>query len=433
MRRFDDKRDWFFSQRFGMFVHWGLYAIPAWHEQVLWRGGAGTSGAGDSPGGWTRERYEQLAGQFNPERFDPDAWLDLAEEAGMEYLCFTTKHHDGFCMWDTAHTEYKVTNSPYGKDVLAMVADACHRRGIRLGLYYSLPDWHHPAYPNRGRHHEMFGPRTTDDPDERRYLEYVREQVLELVTGYGEISEFFWDVNVGGFVDPSLNDLIRLHQPAALINDRGPGPGDYDTPERSLPDGAEFDRPTEACQSIGRESWGHREDEDYYSHGFLMRSIARIMAMGGNYLLNVGPKANGALADEAHASLTRIGRWYTRVREAFTDTVPASSMLDWSDAGIPRYGEVMLTRRGNTVYALATSDLHTGSIVLPDLTDEPRTVTLLNDGRSLGHRVDLLPTRWTRRPCLRVTGVPVNEITDEPIVVKLEFGPGPARRGDGIS
>ncbi len=126
--RFGDGRDWFFEKRFGMFVHWGLYALPAWHEQILWRGEI------------TRREYETLPRQFNPVAYDPERWLDAAESAGMEYLCFTTKHHDGFCMWDTQETDYNIVNTPYGRDVLAMLAEACERRGILLCLYYSLPD-----------------------------------------------------------------------------------------------------------------------------------------------------------------------------------------------------------------------------------------------------------------------------------------------------
>lgn len=285
-----------------------------------------------------------------------------------------------------------------------------------FGLYYSLPDRNHPNYPNRGRHHELFGPRAGDEPDERRYLEYVRE----LVTGYGEVSEFFWDVNVAGFHNPSLNDLIRDHQPSALINDRGPGPGDHKTPERSLPEGAEFDFPTEACQSVGRESWGYRDDEDYYTHAYLMRSIGRTLAMGGNYPLNVGPKADGSLPEAAEVALRRIGSWYHRVRDAFTDTVASSSMLDWSAEGIPRYGEVLLTRRANTIYAVAAAEVTTRSMVLPGIMNQPNAAVLLNDGRPLDSRVDVLPTRWKQQPCLRVLGLPANEIADEPLVVRMD-------------
>ena len=141
MKSFGDDRDRFFANRFGMFVHWGLYAIPAIHEQILWRYRM------------QRKQYEQLVGQFDPVAFDPEAWLDILQDAGMQYVCFTTKHHDGFCLWDTKQTDYNVMGTPYGRDVLRLLADACHNRGVPLSLYYSLPDWHHTNYPNQGRHH----------------------------------------------------------------------------------------------------------------------------------------------------------------------------------------------------------------------------------------------------------------------------------------
>ncbi|MBO7621962.1 MAG: alpha-L-fucosidase, partial [Victivallales bacterium] len=130
IKRFGDGRDWFFKQRFGMFVHWGIYSVAGWQEQMHWRGHM------------LSKDYVIYKDQFNPVKYNPEEWLDLVQDAGMEYICFTTKHHDGFCMWDTALTDYKITKTPYGKDVLKMLADACHRRGIRLGLYYSCPDWH---------------------------------------------------------------------------------------------------------------------------------------------------------------------------------------------------------------------------------------------------------------------------------------------------
>ncbi len=161
IKPFGDGRDWFFGKRFGMFIHWGLYAIPAWHEQILWRGDI------------KRRDYEKLVDEFNPRQFNPDAWLDVLQEAGMEYLCVTTKHHDGFCLWDTAYTDYNVMRSPFGKDIVGMLAEACHRRGVVLGFYYSLPDWHHRHYPNLGRHHEMLGPRAATLLNDGRELAWA--------------------------------------------------------------------------------------------------------------------------------------------------------------------------------------------------------------------------------------------------------------------
>ncbi|MFW5980591.1 MAG: alpha-L-fucosidase [Halanaerobiaceae bacterium] len=399
--KFNDERDWFFKKRFGLFVHWGLYAIPAWQEQILWRGNM------------TREKYETLINQFNPVKYNPDKWLDLMEKAGMEYICITTKHHDGFCMFDTEYTDYNIMNTPYGQDVVSQLAEACHRRNIPLGLYYSIPDWHHPNYPNRGRHHEMFGPRAGDDPDREKYLAYVKNQMRELCTNYGEIHQIFWDVNVLEWFEPEVNEMIRSLQPKAIINDRGPAVGDFSTPERHIPEGKEFDNPTEAVQSLGRESWGYKEDEDYYSHKHLMKSIDKIMAMNGNYKLNVGPKADGTIEESNIETLNRIGKWYDKIKESFIDTYPASSLID--------NDKVLLTKKENTLYVHFWKEPEKDSIILNPLDIMPERAVLLNNGQELEARVDITPWKWQEKPYLRIRKIPVNKYTDEVMVIKLEF------------
>ena len=413
LTRFGDDRDWFFEKRFGLFVHWGLYSISAWHEQMQWRKRV------------PRREYEKLAGQFNPVRFDPDAWLDLAEEAGMEYLCFTTKHHDGFCLWDTAGTDYNVMSSPYGRDVLAILAEACHRRGFPLSLYYSAADWHHPNYPNQGRSHELDGPEPGDEPDLQRYLDFMVGQVRELCTGYGEIHGFWWDMNVTGLTDPSINDTIRSLQPGAVINNRGFDDGDFGTPERDMDESVDemlaFDRLTEACQAVGRESWGCKEDEDYYSTRHLIRSLDKVLAKGGNYLLNVGPRADGTIPEESADIVRTVGRWYRSVRESFDGAVPASHLVENRD--------VLLTRRGNTVYVHLFKDPVTDRVLLKPIDRLPTRALLLNTGDELEARVDLLPTEVMAgdgrlvapREYLRIRGLPVDEAAAEVLVVRLEF------------
>jgi len=413
IQRFKDQRDIFFSRRFGLFVHWGLYAIPAWHEQLLWRGKI------------KRKEYEQLIHQFNPTQFDPDEWIDLAEQSGMQYLCFTTKHHDGFCLWNTQYTDYHIMNTPYGKDILGMLAEACHKRGFPLSLYYSLPDWHHPNYPNMGRHHEMFGPRPSDESDIEKYYEFVRNQIRELLTNYGPIYQLFWDVNVAEYYDPSINEMVRELQPGILINDRGPGPGDYSTPERHVPQGLEFQKPTEACQALGRESWGYKEDEDYYSHKFITQSIDKILAMGGNYLLNVGPKPNGRFPEDNIEALHKIGAWYASVKESFTDTYPASTMIEkdllkMSGKTVER-DEVLLTKRDNTIYVHLPQDPQSTAVLLKPLDILPKKAVLLNNQSELEARVDITPWAWKEKPYLRIRNLPVNEFSDSVMVIKLEF------------
>jgi len=399
--KFNDERDIFFKRRFGMFVHWGLYSIPAWHEQIIWRGR------------FKRSEYEKYIDQFNPTKFDPDEWIDIAKEAGMEYICFTTKHHDGFCMWDTAFTDYNIMNTSYGKDILGQLAEACQRRNMALSLYYSIVDWHHPNYPNMGRSHEMFGPRKGDSPDAKKYLEFVKNQVRELCTKYGKIYQFFWDLNSGNFVDESINDMIRSLQPGILINDRGPGPGDYSTPERHVPEGRAFLKPTEACQALGRESWGYKEDEDYYSCVHIMRSIDKILAMGGNYLLNVGPRADGTISPENIKMLRKIGNWYKTVFEAFDDTYPASYLTTNDD--------VLLTKRDNTIYVHLWREPEVNRVILKPLDILPKRAILLNNGQELECRVDVTPWLWKEKPYLRIRNIPVDEMTDTVLVIKLEF------------
>jgi alpha-L-fucosidase len=392
----------FQERQFGLFVHWGIYAIPAWHEQIQWR--------------WPvpKPDYVKLAGQFNPVKFSPDTWLDMAEAAGMTYVCFTTKHHDGFCMWDTAHTDYNIMRSPYGRDVLKMLAEACQRRHFGLCLYYSIPDWHHPNAP-KGGSHELPAPNPGDEPDEDRYVEYVRNQVRELCGNYGKILGFFWDIPPRR-QEPSLNRLIRELQPGIMINDRGYDKGDYDTPERTVPEGKRFPRATEANQSVGRESWGYRENEDYYSHKLLMRSIDKIMVMGGNYLLNVGPRADGTIPPEAESSVRRVGEWFMKVREALT-AEPASDLFKRDD--------MMLTRRGNSLYIHFPNDPECNGIHLDPLAELPRRATVLNTGRELIASIERMPTLSvpprTHKPGLHLWGIPANELAGEIIVLKLEF------------
>lgn len=163
-------------------------------------------------------------------------------------------------MWDTQYTDYNVMNTPYGKDVVGMLSEACQRRNIDFGLYYSIPDWHHHNYPNKGRHHEMFGPREGDKPNREKYLEYVKNQVKEICTNYGEISQFFWDVNVLEWVEPEVNEMLHTLLPQMVINDRGPSVGDFITPERHVPEGKAFKTPTLAVQSLGRERMDNLSD-----------------------------------------------------------------------------------------------------------------------------------------------------------------------------
>ncbi|NOY74343.1 MAG: glycoside hydrolase [Kiritimatiellaeota bacterium] len=399
-KKFNDGRDWFFEKRFGMFIHWGIYSIPGWHEQMQWRM--------EVP----RLEYAKLAEKFNPTRFNPDEWLDAAESAGMEYVTFTAKHHDGFCLWNTKETDYNVMNSPYGEDVLAKLADACHKRFMPLCVYYSVPDWYHKNYPNQGRHHEL-EPQKGDDPDIGKYVTFVKAQLREICSNYGEIHGIWWDNNVPEHDDPSVNAMIRKLQPKAIINNRGFDDGDFATPEREMRDAhGDVNSPTtpvEACDSIGAESWGYRENEDYYSIGRLTNKIDYYLARGHNYLLNLGPKGDGSIPEKASAILAEIGRWYGNVKESFQGT----------EFVVSEDADVDITRKGDILYAHLNEKRDKSGVIIQGVDKSPKSAIVMNNGNKLETAVELMPSKFQSEPCLHIWGIPIDELSNEAIVLKL--------------
>jgi alpha-L-fucosidase len=362
-----------------------------------------------------RAEFVKLARQWNPTRFNPNAWLDLMQESGMKYICITTKHHDGFCLWDTKQTPFNTMNTPYKRDIIGLLAGACHKRRVPLCLYYSIADWNHPNYPNQGRHHEL-EPQPGDSPNWEKYLEFLKAQVRELCTNYGEIHGFWWDMNVPQHRDPAINALIRQLQPNAVINNRGFDDGDFGTPERDYEkdEVASFDRPTEACQAVGMESWGYRKDEDYYTDRHLIRSIDRYLARDANYLLNVGPKPDGTIPKESAAILRRTGRWYHAVKESLEGVQPASQLTTNRN--------VMLTRRDRTLYVHLNKDPQGDGVKLKPFNVAPKRATLLNTGKPVKFVVNLTPAdHQEQKAYLRLLGLPANEMANTVLVVKLEF------------
>lgn len=306
---------WRTHDRFGMFIHWGLYASPARHEWV--------------------QNYEKISNKdyqkyfdiFNPDLYNPKEWAKQAKAAGMKYAVITAKHHEGFCLWDSKYTDFKVTNTPYKKDALKEFVDAMRAEGLRVGFYYSLLDWHHPDFPVDSRHPLRDDKEARAEKRElKKYQQYIKDQLTELLTQYGKIDELFVDYSYPGpdgkgakeWDSEGIVQLIRKLQPTIILNDRldldnTDWGWDSKTPEQFMPrkwltvDGKKV--PWETCQTFSG-SWGYYRDENTWkSTAQLLTMLIESVSKGGNLLLNVGPNGRGYIDDRASERLASMGHW----------------------------------------------------------------------------------------------------------------------------
>lgn len=399
------------ENKLGMFIHWGMYALTELQDQAFVRYNM------------PREAYEKLQFQFNPEKYDPESWVLLAKNAGMKYICFTTKHHDGFCMWDTKYSDYSIMHTPYGRDVLKMLADACHKHGMLLSLYYSNPDWHHPQGYNPASSHQWRAV-NQDQPNFDIYRAYIKNQITELLTNYGKIYTLFWDIPPR-IEDRSLNEYVRQLQPGIFINNRGFDEGDFSTPEREYDaDSAlsPFPAMTEACNAIDAQSWGYRREADFYSYRHLMSAIDKIMARGGSYLLNIGPQADGTLHPDHAARIARIGDWYRRMAGCLEEHEP-----DPFDYQPYKSGDCIATRKNGKTYLHFFNGIPATAVALRNYPGVPRQVKLMNTGALLPCKAEVLPDYFNGKTgvaeivFLHIRGIPVDDLASEPIVLEIDW------------
>jgi alpha-L-fucosidase len=314
-----NRMDWWVNDRFGMFIHWGLYSLPARHEWVKNREYI------------TNEAYQKYFDNFNPDMYNPHEWAKMAKAAGMKYAVITTKHHEGFCLFDSKFTDYKSTNTTCKKDLLREWVDAFRAEGIKIGFYYSLIDWHHPDFTIDRLHPQ----RTTikdslvlmnKNRDMKKYREYLHNQVRELLTSYGKIDLLWFDFSYPGengkgskdWDSEKLIKMVRQLQPGILVNDRldlkaDESAWDFTTPEQfkvaKWPEVNGKQVPWETCQTFSG-SWGYyRDEKTWKSTQQLLVLLIESVSKGGNLLLNVGPTARGVFDERAELALNNMGQW----------------------------------------------------------------------------------------------------------------------------
>ncbi len=284
------------DSRFGMFIHWGPVSLKG--TEIGWSRGS------EVP----IDEYDTLYTRFNPVKFDADRWVQIAQDAGMKYIVFTTKHHDGFCMFNTKQTDHNIMNSPFGRDVVGELADACKRHGMPFGCYYSVTDWHHPDFPLGS----PGGSTRKPNPNLNAYEEYLRKQVAELITNYGPLNTIWFDVpqEVDAKRGKGIVDYVRSLQPDILINNRCSVPADYDTPEQTV-GRFQRNRPWESCITICQQ-WSFKSNDTMKSVKECVETLVRCSGGDGNLLFNVGPTPLGEIEDRQAARLHEMGLWLKR-------------------------------------------------------------------------------------------------------------------------
>ncbi|MHB8653616.1 MAG: alpha-L-fucosidase [Terriglobia bacterium] len=314
---------WWHEAKFGMFIHWGLYSTLGRHEWAMEMEGIPVV------------EYEQLAKHFKPVPHAARAWARLAKNAGQKYMVMTTKHHEGFCNFDTKLTNYCAPKQGPGRDLVREYVDAARAEGLRVGFYYSLMDWHHPD-----------GARcATDEAARQRFVAYTHGLIRELMTNYGTIDVLWYDVawplDAKGWESEKMNKMVFELQPNIIVNNRNKLPGDFSTPEQHI-QAEKGGRAWESCMTMN-DSWGYQKaDDDWKNPKTVVRNLVTCAEGGGNYLFNIGPKGDGTIPEESVRILTRAGQWLQKHGETIYQSEPCQ---------VSRSVFAKFTRIGNTLYA----------------------------------------------------------------------------------
>jgi alpha-L-fucosidase len=427
----DTRMAWWREARFGMFIHWGLYAVPAGEYK-----GKRAKDIGEWIMSWAnipRAEYEKFAPQFNPVKFNAAEWVRIAKDAGMKYIVITSKHHDGFTMYDSAATAYDIVDAtPYKKDPMRALADESKRQGIKFAFYYSIMDWHHPSqYVDEPGKDPTAGNRQTKMREGRKqeYVDYMKAQLRELVTKYDPAVLWFDGEWVDWWTEEDGQDLykyVRGLKPSIIINNRvGKGrkgmeglnktdrvyAGDFGTPEQQIPASGLPGVDWESCMTMN-DTWGYKSyDENWKSSETLIRNLVDIVSKGGNYLLNVGPTAEGEIPAASVERLAAIGAWMKTNGVAIHGTTasPFESQLAWGRA----------TRKGSRLYLHVFDWPVDGRLSIPPFGATATNASLLS---SRGSRLEV--TKAADGFSIAVPQDPPNRIAS---VISIETSAGRGR------
>jgi len=360
---------WWHEARFGMFIHWGLYSVLGRHEWVMENEGIPVS------------EYAPLAKQFKPKPNAARAWAKLAKQTGQKYMVMTTKHHEGFCNFDTKTTDYCAPKQGPGRDLVREYVEAVRAEGLRVGFYYSLMDWHHPD-----------GARCAQDEAARkRFVEYIHTHVRELMTNYGKVDVLWYDVSwpldAAGWESERMNKMVFELQPDIIVNNRNKLPGDFSTPEQRITAEKEG-RAWESCMTLN-DSWGFQKaDDDWKSSRQVIRNLITCAKDKGNYLLNIGPRPDGSIPEESVSILTDVGQWMARNGESIYQS-------DTCQPGRSNYAS--FSRKGNTLY-MHVHFWPGETVALSGLQTSVKSAKLLASGKNVEVHQDKFRVRFTGLP-----------------------------------